>query len=63
MEYAGYMIEGDGTYGMKLIKTIGRGSLPLELRGNFSSTREARKAIDLCKTKKEKVDGEDNNSD
>lgn len=59
MEYQGYNIEGDGTFGMKLIKTIGRGSLPTELRGVFTTDYMARKAIDVSLAlKKEKNNGE-----
>lgn len=45
-EYKGYSIENDGTYGMKEIKSIGKGALPLVLRGNFTKTSLAQKAID-----------------
>ena len=55
-EYRGYNIEGDGTFGMKIIKTIGRGSLPMELRGNFTSDGSARRSIDLVIIGKEKAD-------
>ena len=58
MEYNGYNIEGDGSFGMKSIKTIGRGSLPLELRGFFLSDRDARRAIDIIRSKKEEPDAE-----
>lgn len=58
MEYNGYTIESDGGFGMKIIKTIGRGSLPLELRGSFTNTYMAKKAIDIIQVKKEKVNGE-----
>lgn len=63
MEYNGYVIEGDGTYGMKLIKGIGRGAIPVELRGAFTNITSARKAIDLSLLKKEKNNGEVVNSD
>lgn len=60
VEYNGYQIDTDGTYGMKMIKTIGRGSLPLELRGVFTNTYMAKKAIDisLAIKNKEKDNGE-----
>lgn len=58
VEYNGYNIDGDGSYGMKLIRTIGRGSLPLELRGHFSNEHEARKAIDKSRALKENVSAE-----
>jgi hypothetical protein len=46
IEYKGYNIVGDGTYGHKEIKTIGKGSLPLQLRGSFTTSVFAQKAID-----------------
>jgi hypothetical protein len=59
VEYNGYNIDTDGAYGMKIIKTIGRGSLPLELRGTFTNTYMAKKAIDISlATKKENKNGE-----
>lgn len=45
-EYNGYNIVSDGTYGYKEIKSLGRGALPLTLRGKFTSERVARQAID-----------------
>jgi hypothetical protein len=51
-EYLGYNIVSDGVFGMKLIKNIGRGALPNELKGMYSTTREAMKAIDRVKGNK-----------
>ena len=45
-EYRGYMIASDGSYGMKEIKPIGKGSVPLNLRGSFTSVSLAQKAVD-----------------
>lgn len=45
-EYKGYNIVSDGTYGYKEIKALGRGALPLAMRGKFTSERAARQAID-----------------
>lgn len=45
-EYNGYKIVSDGTYGYKEIKSIGRGALPLPLRGQFTTEKVARQAID-----------------
>ena len=45
-EYNGYKIVGDGTYGYKEIKSLGRGALPLSLRGSFTTEKVARQAID-----------------
>jgi hypothetical protein len=59
MEYKGYRIVGDGTYGMKLIKHIGRGACPKELLGSFTSTSQAIKMIDLVLSKRGKEYVED----
>lgn len=45
-EYKGYLIAGDGTYGMKEIKPVGKGSVPMPLRGSYTSAYMAHKAID-----------------
>lgn len=45
-EYNGYKIVGDGTYGYKEIRSLGRGALPLALRGVFTTEKVARQAID-----------------
>lgn len=45
-EYNGYKIVSDGTYGYKEIKSVGRGAIPLALRGQFTSEKVARQAID-----------------
>lgn len=62
MEYFGYNIVGDGSFGMKIIKTIGRGSLPIELRGTFTSGPTAMKAIDILRSKKETTNAEISNT-
>lgn len=59
MEYKGYRIVGDGTYGMKLIKHIGRGACPKELLGNFTSFTQAMKMIDQVTAKRGKEYVED----
>jgi len=46
MEYQGYMLEHDGTMGMINIKAIGRGSVPVKLRGEYTSRTFAKVAID-----------------
>lgn len=58
MEYKGYRIVSDGTYGMKLIKHIGRGACPKELLGSFTSHSMAVKAIDIVTSRKGKDNGE-----
>lgn len=45
-DYKGYKIVGDGTYGFKQIKPEGKGSVNLELRGNYTNTKQAQIAID-----------------
>lgn len=40
-----YKIEGDGVFGMKLIKPNGKGSIPLALRGSYTNQAMAEKAI------------------
>ena len=40
------MIVGDGTYGYKEIKPVGKGSVHLTLRGKFTTEAVARRAID-----------------
>jgi len=54
MEYRGYKIEGDGTFGMKLIKPLGRGTVPKPLRGQYTGYREAKEAIDSYESTKVK---------
>lgn len=46
MEYKGYFIDNDGVYGYKEIKPIGRGSVPLNLRGQYTTVFFAQRAID-----------------
>ncbi len=53
MEYNGYIIEGDGTFGMKVIKPTTKGSVPGELRGVFTTPAWAMKAIDTFLMTKE----------
>lgn len=54
MEYKGYRIVGDGTYGMKHVKHVGRGACPKELLGSFTSTTQAMKMIDQVLSKRGK---------
>lgn len=53
MEYNGFRIEGDGTFGMKVIKTIGAGSIPEALKGSFSKNIFAQQAIDFYLAEKQ----------
>lgn len=55
MEYNGYSIVGDGTFGYKHIKPTGKGSVALQLRGVYTTAFEAQQAIDAyVRTKLEK---------
>ncbi len=45
-EYNGYKIVGDGTYGNKEIRQLGRGAIHLSLRGKFTTEKVAPQAID-----------------
>ena len=46
MEYKGYKITADGSYGNKIIKPMGRGSVPNALAGSFTTAYFAMKHID-----------------
>lgn len=56
-EYNGFKIDSDGTYSMKVIKPVGKGSVPVSLRGSYTSTSEAEGAIDKYLSSKEKTSG------
>ena len=45
-EYKNYEIYPDGTFGMKHIKNLGSGAVPVVLRGSYSNYLEAQKSID-----------------
>jgi hypothetical protein len=47
IEHRGYQIVGDGTYGYKEIKAMGKGSVHLSLRGAYTTSFMAKRAIDL----------------
>lgn len=46
MEYKGFNVVGDGTFGHTIIKNIGKGPLPKRLRGTFTSPKMAMIEID-----------------
>ena len=52
MEYRGYNIENIGTFAMKEIKAISRGSVDMSLRGNYTDSKTAMKAIDFYEDNK-----------
>lgn len=59
MEYSGYRIQHDGTFGMYTIKPIGKGAIPKTLRGRYTSYGAAKQAIDAyVKTQKGVGNGE-----
>lgn len=45
-EHRGFRIVGDGTFGQKLIKQRGSGDIPRLLKGSYTTTPFAEKAID-----------------
>ncbi len=59
LEYGGYKIAHDGSFGMYTIKPLTRGSTPKELKGRYTSYGAAKAAIDASnKSRKGKTDGE-----
>ena len=46
-EYKGYQIQPHGSFNLKVIKAIGKGSVHLTLRGMYTNSREAELAIDI----------------
>ncbi len=54
IEYKGYNIVGDGTFGYKQVKPIGKGSVHLALRGNYTDHKAAMRAIDRVVAEKGK---------
>ncbi|AMO43489.1 hypothetical protein [Pseudomonas phage K4] len=59
VEYKGYQIVNDGTYGFKEIKPLGKGSVHMSLRGKFTNDRIAKVAIDTFLSKKVDTNGKD----
>ncbi len=55
-DYEGFVIKGDGTYGMRLITTKGSGSIPKALVGTFTTAQFAMKAIDTYLSEQVKLD-------
>lgn len=54
MEYRGYKIQGDGTFGLYEVKPLGRGTVPKSLRGKYTTHKDAKVAIDQYESSKEK---------
>lgn len=55
MEYRGYKIESDMTYGHKIIKSL-KGALPNALKGSFTNIEFAKRSINLIVDEKELKD-------
>lgn len=63
MEYNGYVIEPDGAWGMKRIRSKGSGALPKTLHGSYTNVNLAKRAIDTFLAQKEaKVNGKEASS-
>lgn len=45
-EYKGYLLKSEGTFAMIIIKPLGKGSVPKELRGLYTSVAHAKRAVD-----------------
>ena len=45
-EYNGFVIKGDGTFGLKVVSRKGAGNTPVSLKGSFTNTANAMKEID-----------------
>jgi len=53
-EYKGYKITPSDRYALKVVKPIGKGSVPAPLTGLYTSSGEAERSIDIYLTEKEK---------
>lgn len=53
MEYQGFLIKGDGTYGYLKVAPLGKGSVPMELRGSWTNSTFAKESIDTYLKSKE----------
>lgn len=56
-EYKGYAVVSDGTFGHKLIKPLGKGSVHLSLRGSYTNAGQAFRAIDVYLSQKDNTNG------
>lgn len=56
--YKNYQIVSEGTYALKSIKPVGKGSVHKELTGLYTSSAEAEKSIDRFLSEKERVDAQ-----
>lgn len=57
IEYRGYLITGDGKFGMQVVKTATKGgSIPDILKGLFTRPQEAKFAIDQYVLFKEELE-------
>lgn len=53
-EYKGYQIVNDGTFGYYKVKSVGRGSVPKDLEGYFTTVELAKTSIDTHGKRSEK---------
>lgn len=53
MEYGRYRIVKEGMHNMYVIKPLGKGAIPKQLRGRYTSWGAAQKAIDLYEGSKD----------
>lgn len=56
LEYKGYRIEGDGTFGYQYIKPMKQGQVPTKLKGAFTTPLFAKRAVDAYISMKEAED-------
>ena len=56
MDYKGFKIVGDGTFGYKRIKPEGQGSIPKILNGAYTKTAFAERDIDMYVNAKEQAE-------
>ncbi len=63
MDYSGYNIGRDKITTLVVIKAIGKGALPKQLKSFFTSVGQAQKAIDGYVIKKGKLNGQTNSGD
>lgn len=54
VEYKGFSIDYEGRFPKFLIKRVGKGALPKELKGSYRSKHSAMQAIDTYENLKQK---------
>ena len=53
LEYNGYIIDLDGAFGLRVIKSKGSGALPNALKGSYTTEFLAKRSIDFYLATKE----------